>query len=322
MRSVVFGGLMIASLLPWKAQADVLMNMNEAYKNRSINIQVIGTGTAYRQAMVRIKNTLPFTVAIQVEAGRRFIAFRKEVRDLLVTKNDFVRVPPFTTVEKVVYSLDCEKNDRKATRGDLFSIGKMAEPELVQLAQAIEKNGLWDREGAQDAVYVLSDGQDLNNLPVQDWNRNEQWKEILAGIQPPIQAPEEETTLKGIKASAKPINAESKAESDKATILNESEPDTKTPEPEKAVASKKVVYQVKQNHKFSLPSDGTVSLILYDPGNEKALDLIKNKKMKKGKHEQKIEFNPETVKNGSYALRLFLNGEMIDEKRMHLSAKN
>lgn len=322
MRSVVLVGLVLASLLPWNAQADVLMNMNEAYKNRSISIQVIGTGTAYRQAMIRVKNTLPFTVAIQVEAGRRFIAFKRELRDLLVTKNDFVRVPPFTTVEKVVYSLDCEKSDKKPGKGDLFSIGKMAEPELVLLAQAIEKNGLWDRDGAQEAVYVLSDGQDMNALQVMDWNRNEQWKEILGGIQPVAKPLDEETTLRGLKADAKPSSPEAPS----LSSVNQPNPPFENKEPVPAgsaeVAAPKVVYQVKQNHKFSLPNDGTVSLILYDPGNEKALDVIKNKKMKKGKHEQKIEFNPAALKNGSYALRLFLNGEMIDERKMHLSVKN
>ena len=321
---------MLAAFSPKISNAEVLMNLNEAFKNRAISIKVVGHEAAYQQANLQIRNTLPFTIAIKVEAGRRFIAYESSTRDVLVTKTDYVRVPPFATVIKDIFSLGCEKFDAKPKASDQFSIGKMADKNLQNLAMEIETNGLWDREGVQEAIYVVSDHESIENMGLKDWNRNEQWKGVFAKIGV-SEASDETKTIRGLEnKKVKPNFPKQKEQS----VINEMPefPSENKVKPEAAVINepeaiasapdKKVVYQVKHNHQFDLPQSGKVSLILYDPENNKASDLIKNKIMTKGKHQQKIDFKTDEFKQGSYALRLFLNGEMISEKKFHLASKN
>ena len=329
MRSVVLCGLMLAAFSPKISNAEVLMNLNEAFKNRAISIKVVGHEAAYQQANLQIRNTLPFTIAIKVEAGRRFIAYESSTRDVLVTKTEYVRVPPFATVIKDIFSLGCEKFDAKPKANDQFSIGKMADKDLQNLALEIEKNGLWDREGVQEAIYVISDHESIANMGVKDWNRNEQWKEIFTKIGV-NEASDDTKTIRGLENRKVKPNFTKKEQSVISEMPefpseNKVKPEVAAVNEPEAIASapdKKVDYQVKHNHQFDLPQSGKVSLILYDPENNKASDLIKNKIMTKGKHQQKIDFKTDEFKQGSYALRLFLNGEMISEKKFHLASKN
>lgn len=330
MKSVVLCGLMLAAFSPKISNAEVLMNLNEAFKNRAISIKVVGHEAAYQQANLQIRNTLPFTIAIKVEAGRRFIAYESSTRDVLVTKTEYVRVPPFATVIKDIFSLGCEKFDAKPKAGDQFSIGKMADKDLQKLAMEIETNGLWDREGVQEAIYVVSDHESIDNMGVKDWNRNEQWKGVFTKIGV-SESSDETKTIRGLENKKVKPNFPKQKE---PSVINEMpefpsenkvKPEVAAVNEPEAIASapdKKVVYQVKHNHQFDLPQSGKVSLILYDPENNKASDLIKNKIMTKGKHQQKIDFKTDEFKQGSYALRLFLNGEMISEKKFHLASKN
>lgn len=137
---------------------------------------------------MKLKNMTTGPVVIDVEPGRRLEAATDSAdQDLLVVKNQTIRLAAGETFMGKVFAFCCQKKDRSPTKGHAFRVGAMASAALVKLAQFISNNN-FSSDAVQNSIWVLSDKHNLSSVHEGNQQENAELRQFtaeLAGIKMP-----------------------------------------------------------------------------------------------------------------------------------------
>lgn len=128
----------------------------------SVNAKSLG-GHADECIEMSIENLIGKEVILRVEAGRQMISGDSSMQDILITKQYEFLLSETEKAELKIFGMCMRAHRRSPSEGSMFSVGKMADSLLVQLARFIDKFN-YRNFTSQNAIWVLSDGNPLESV--------------------------------------------------------------------------------------------------------------------------------------------------------------
>jgi hypothetical protein len=141
------------------------LSIEDAAKKGLIKLIIKGKGGYTGDVIeMKIQNTSNQTVNLKVEVGRRLDSKDNNQQDILVTKPEEFFV--YSKQQKIVdvYGMCCQAHNSCPEKNSAYSIGKLADTNLIKLAGFIDKNKYYTNFSAQQAVWVLSDNNSLASI--------------------------------------------------------------------------------------------------------------------------------------------------------------
>ncbi len=141
-----------------------IYTIDKACKAGLATIKIRGTGNYRGDCLkINIKNNGDDSLFILLEAGRRLDSKNQMEQDILVTKEQLYKLEPHQKKEFFVYGFCCQASNHAPRKDSLFSIGKMADLNLISLAKYCNTNNFSILE-TQSAVWCVSDKRPLASI--------------------------------------------------------------------------------------------------------------------------------------------------------------
>lgn len=135
-----------------------------------------------------LKNNTSNTLSFYIEPGRKLICSDSSMQDILIVKRLEVQLSPSQSVKKQVYGFCCRAHRSSPRKGIPFLIGKMAEKELVAVAEYISKVDSLPIQKMQDVIWSISDNRTLTINPKEE-NADVRGLVLLAAHEKKIEYP-------------------------------------------------------------------------------------------------------------------------------------
>ncbi|MBA3706670.1 MAG: hypothetical protein H0W84_12445, partial [Bacteroidetes bacterium] len=113
---------------------------------------------------MKLQNNSSQKLDLNIEAGRRLDSKISTEQDILVTQSQDFFVNAKQTRTLMVYGMCCQAHNSCPRNNSDYSIGKLADSNLVKLANFIDKNKYYTNFTAQQAVWVVSDNKSLASI--------------------------------------------------------------------------------------------------------------------------------------------------------------
>lgn len=115
-----------------------------------------------RPLVIRLENPKKKPITIFAEAGTYFISNPPEFQDLLLAKSFEIMIPGKEVAVIRAYAF-CTESHNSCPQNDVeYTISEPPNPDLVDLAQFIEKNRYYGKSVAQSAVWLVADNSELS----------------------------------------------------------------------------------------------------------------------------------------------------------------
>jgi len=145
--------------------ADKAISIGEAAKKGLVKLSVKGKGGHTGGVItLKIKNLKDEVVKLTVEAGRRLDSQDSAQQDILINKAELFTLMPKQEKSFDISGMCCQAHNSSPRKEEIFSIGKMADSNLIKLASFIDRNKWWDNYIAQSAVWIISDNERMENI--------------------------------------------------------------------------------------------------------------------------------------------------------------
>lgn len=112
---------------------------------------------------MNIENLAGKEVILRIEAGREMNSGDSTMQDILITRQYEFLLSATEKATLKIFGMCMRARKRSPAKGSRFTVGKMADSLLVQLARFIDKFN-YRKPASQNAVWVLSDGNPLESI--------------------------------------------------------------------------------------------------------------------------------------------------------------
>lgn len=260
--------------------ADESIFIETAMKKGLLSVKIFGKGGYLGDVIgMKIKNLQNHPVAFSVEAGRRLDSKDSVQQDILITKSVTMSLLANETQTVTISGMCCQAHNHSPMKDEVYRIGKMADSNLIKIARFIDENKWYDNYIAQNAVWIISDNERMENIGGED--------EVSKKLQQFVS-----------KLTGKPIP--------KYRINYES--DT-------ASAFSGRAEKISGTFEYDLFNYGTVTFGIYDKDGH-AVQMFFNEVPKNvGHHVFNYEFKTSYLPKGNYYARLRLDGQVIKEEK-------
>jgi hypothetical protein len=119
------------------------------------------TGTVIEMT---VRNNTAQALYLQLEAGRRLDSQTQAQQDILVTQAQEIVVSAKQSKLLDVKGMCCQAHNSAPRPGALYTVGTMADSNLIRLANYIDKNKYYHDYTAQQSVWVISDDNSLGSV--------------------------------------------------------------------------------------------------------------------------------------------------------------
>ncbi|MDX1905686.1 MAG: hypothetical protein SF053_01530 [Bacteroidia bacterium] len=151
--------LILASLMTGTLIAQPTVSLLEAFRQRSISIQVEANGGYMGQAIrLLLRNNSSTSLRVAIEAGQLLVSEDSSVQDLIVTEPVVVDLIPGAIRAAEVYTMCTQSRNMSPGAGEKFRLGDMATGALLKLVQLIADRDYYSASTAQSAVWTVSSG--------------------------------------------------------------------------------------------------------------------------------------------------------------------
>ena len=142
-----------------------MLSIEQAKKQGLIKVDISGKGGYTGDVILfAVKNISQKDLQLNIEAGRRLDSKDSTEQDILVNRNEIFALKKGESKNINVSGMCCQAHNHSPQEKSVFSIGKMASPLLVKIAEYIDLHKLHSRGVAQDAVWVLSDNNPVESI--------------------------------------------------------------------------------------------------------------------------------------------------------------
>jgi hypothetical protein len=141
------------------------MSIEEAVKKGLIKVIIKSKG-GYTGNIITMKvaNVSNGTLSLKVETGRRLDSKDDTQQDILITKHEDIMLASGKQQSYNIFGMCCQAHNSSPREKADYSIGKMADSNLVKIAEFIEKNKYFENFTAQQAVWTISDNNSIANI--------------------------------------------------------------------------------------------------------------------------------------------------------------
>ena len=165
MMFVAISQTVFATAFADKIVENKLMSVENAVKKNLVKVKIYGKGGHLGEVIkMKILNLQKFPVEYSIEAGRRLDSKDSSQQDILITKSATVKLLANETKSFNIFGMCCQAHNSSPDSGSVFRIGRMADSNLVSMARFIDKNNLQKNHIAQSAVWVVSDGTQMESI--------------------------------------------------------------------------------------------------------------------------------------------------------------
>ena len=141
------------------------ISIGDAAKKGLVKLWVKGKGGCTGDVIsIKIKNLKDEVVKLTVEAGRRLDSQDSVQQDILINKAEIFTLLPKQESSFDISGMCCQAHNSSPRKEEIFSIGKMADSNLIKLACFIDRNKWWDNYVAQSAIWIISDNERMENI--------------------------------------------------------------------------------------------------------------------------------------------------------------
>lgn len=126
---------------------------------------------------MKITNKHNDSLYVDIEAGRRLNSVNDEEQDILVAKEQIVKIKAKESKTINVFGFCCQASNHSPGKESKFSVGKMADSSLVALAEFCNKNKFSEND-IQNSVWCVSDNHSVAGIPA----NNEPLREFVADL--------------------------------------------------------------------------------------------------------------------------------------------
>lgn len=137
---------------------DTSISLQQAINNNYVKVKIKSLGHYQGESTVmEIQNLTKNDLNIKVEAGRKLIADKEEFQNLLVVRQQEILVKANSKTSKNIVGFCCESDDRGPASNLSYQVNKMADSNLVKLANYISTNySQLSSNSVQQAIWAIS----------------------------------------------------------------------------------------------------------------------------------------------------------------------
>lgn len=140
------------------------LNLQKAIDLKMVKAQAKSLG-GYQGFCIKmeLKNLTNDSIIIIVEAGRRLNSIEDKNQDILITQQEIIALQKFENKSFDVKGYCCQASNHSPSAGSKYDINKMAEANLVLLAQYLNSCAL-EANTEQQAIWAISDNKSTANV--------------------------------------------------------------------------------------------------------------------------------------------------------------
>ena len=144
------------------------MSLKQALDESKIDVQVRGAGGFSDKCIqILIKNLTAQAVSLEILPGQIFASEDSSRQDLMATAPAYVALGPGQSKGKAVYGMCIQSSNMSPSKGARFTLGDMAEGDLLGLAERIAKGG-YQNSTAQSAVWTVANREPVQHIYGED----------------------------------------------------------------------------------------------------------------------------------------------------------
>ncbi len=168
LKSIIFVGLFASTIN--QTFALNFVSLEEAVKKGFVNLIIKSKGGYLGEVIeMKVKNTSNRPLDFKLETGRKLDSKNNNEQDILVTKPEEFSLCSNQTKTIKVTGMCCQAHNLCPHENADYSIGRMADSNLIKLATFIDQNKYYANFSAQQAVWAVSDNNSLGSIT--DGNR-------------------------------------------------------------------------------------------------------------------------------------------------------
>lgn len=162
MKNLIF--LILFSFLLNQTAFSAKVKLADAISKHQITVEVIGNG-GYNGKSLNMKatNKTNYPLEIEVEAGSVFASADESVQDLMITQSETFALKPRASHTANLFTMCIQSHNMSPSLGDLFTYGRKANGDLLELAKLIDEND-YQNSTAQSAVWSITDGGSITDI--------------------------------------------------------------------------------------------------------------------------------------------------------------
>lgn len=252
------------------------IDLNDAIKEKLISIEVEGEGgNSGKSLKIRFLNQTKKNIEVRIPAGQLFHSEDSSLQDLIISKERILAMEGNQKRIGKFYGLCTQSSNSSPIAGSVFNMGALATGHLLKVAQYISKHNLQGDQGAQSAIWAVTDDHRLENIG------NSELANYVAevlGKSPPEYA-----------------------------ILHQNRSIPGQPAFQENPVSLRGLF------KYELKKDEFVSFGLYDEAGVLVHNFRENTKQIRGFHKFRFFFEISGLKKGKYSIRLVSKEGVIEK---------
>lgn len=277
MKILIFSLAIMAS---WAANADAPMDLQDAIKQGLATVTAKGQGGhTGKVLLLEVTNKQQKYVTINVPTGLQFQSVYDGEQDLVVTQGVQLVLGAGATKKIAVNAMCIQPSNSSPAIGSKFLVGSMAGDTLLKLAQYIAEHNLQDALG-QSAVWTMVRNEGLENVFGPDAKK---LSDLVA-------------FMSGITGMSQPWYSKEKLPPPLGQVFS---------------AEPSVLHGT---YTFHLEEKGFADLAIYDSIGRQVFLFLEHFEVLLGDNRLKFKLTVKGYKPGKYYARLFLDGELKEEK--------
>lgn len=282
MKTTVWYAMLAFLLCHLQGVAQVL-DIGEAIKKGLLTVSAEGNGGHTGECLaLHLRNKSKKKLEVRIPPGQIFEAGDSSLQNLMVSMEERLFVESGATAVRKLFGFCIEASNGSPRPGSVFNIGKLAEGNLLKMANFLNENKLHNHPSAQNAVWAVTDADRLEGIG--DPTLTKFLADMLGKPMPEYhiryQTPPQDRQLPGQPANWR-----------------------------EAFAMNGLFY-------YDLAADKQVDFGLYNEAGELVHTLFKNRLQKRGSHKFRFEFEVRGLPKGKYFARLTSRGGVIKELAM------
>jgi hypothetical protein len=230
---------------------------------------------------MKVQNNSDQKLDLNIEAGRRLDSKINNEQDILVTRSQEFFVNAKQTKTFTVFGMCCQAHNSSPRKNSDYYVGKLADSNLVKLANFIDKNKYYTNYTAQQAVWTVSDNNSLASISDGD-------KEVVTGLRNYV------SKITGRVIPPYEITYRQESDND---VLGRAT-------------------KIEGVFDYKVPVDGKVTIGIYDEQGRLVQLLFKNIDHRKGDCKLYYTFRTRELPQGTYYARMNMDGMLQKEMKI------
>lgn len=175
-------GMFVATLLTAVVDASHESALVQLIEQGKIALSPIGIGGHSGECVrVNVANLTNGSLSTRLPAGWVFVSENEGVQDLIVVRTETIALGPGSNHNVTCRAFCCEAAQAGPGLDEPFRKGHPARADLFALAQAVD-SGSYSDDLVQNAVWVLSDGNDIGSMGAMDGSPNDRLRERVSRL--------------------------------------------------------------------------------------------------------------------------------------------